>query len=140
MASKKELFASAIALCEAHGASEELTAGLTDLLAPKAGGATVNVEEVYNEDEGTLLCSVSGVWLPATEEFFYEDKSGASKFNGLKRLSRQAESIRKTFIKTQRASEAAIMNDVLDGEITPEDGKEMVATLKANKPDFSSVA
>ena len=139
MASKKELFASAMELCEAHGASNELVSGLTDLLAPKAGGATVNVEEVYNESEDLLLCSVSGAWLPATEEYFYEDKSGKSQFNGLKRLSRQAESIRKTFIKTQRVSETAIMNDVLDGAITPEDGKEMVADLKANKPDFSSV-
>lgn len=136
---KKELFASAMELCEANDASKELVSGLTDLLAPKTGGATVVVEDVYNKDEGTLLCSVSGVWLPATVEYFYEDKSGKSHFNGLRRLSRQAESIRKTHTKTIKASETAIMNDVLDGEMSVEDGKAQVAALKDSKPDFSAV-
>ena len=140
MASKKELFASAMELCETHGASDALVAGLTDLLAPKSGGATVNVADVYNEDEGTLLCSVSGVWLPATAEYFYEDKSEKSPFNGLRRLSRQAESIRKQHTKQIKASEAAIMNDVLDGELDATEAKEQIAELKASKPDFSSVA
>ena len=127
-------------LCEANKASTELVAGLTALLAPKTGGATVDVESVYNAEDEELLCSVSGVWLPATTEYFYEDKSGKSPFNGLRRLSRQAESIRKTHIKTVKASEAAIMNDVLDGHLDNEDAKEQIAELKASKPDFSSVA
>ena len=139
MATKKEIFAAAIVLCETHKASDELVKGLTDLLEPKAGGAKVNVEDVYNEAEGTLLCSVSNVWLPATLDFFYEDKSGKSQFNGLRRLSRQAESIRKTHTKTVAASEKAIMSDVLDGVISPEDGKAKVEAIKAVTPDYSVV-
>ena len=139
MATKKEIFALAMVLCEQEGASEALIKGLTDLLAPKTGGAKVNVEDVFNADENLLQCSVSGVWLPATAEYFYEDKSGKSPFNGLRRLSRQAESIRKTFDKQLKASKNAIMADVLDGVISPEEGKERVEELKAAKPDYSSV-
>jgi len=138
MATKKETHATAMALCEEHGASENLINGLTDLLAPKSGGATVNVDEVF--DGENLQCAVSGEWLPATEEYFYEDKGGKSPFNGLRRLSRQAESIRKTHAKKIKASENAIMNDVLDGEMTPEDGKVQVAALKTEVPDYSAVA
>ena len=139
MATKKEIFAAAIALCTQHEASDKLIEGLTDLLEPKSGGATVVVEDVYNEEEGLLQCSVSGVWLPATLDFFYEDKSGKSPFNGLRRLSRQAESVRKTFIKVNKTSEQAIMNDVLDEVITQAEGKEKIAAIKALTPDYSSV-
>jgi len=138
MATKKEIFTAAMELCEANGASEELVNGLTDLLAPKTAGAKVKVEDVFNEETNELLCSVSNVWLPATAEYFYEDKSGKG-INGLRRLSRQAESIRKAHAKTIRASEAAIMDDVLNEVITNEDAKEKIAALKESKPDFSSV-
>lgn len=139
MATKKDILAAALVICVAHKASEKLTAELTELLAPKSGGATIVVEDVYNAEEGTLLCSVSDVWLPATVDFFYEDKSGKSPFNGLRRLSRQAESIRKTHTKVTKASEAAIMNDVLDGHVSIEDANPQIAELKASKPDFSGV-
>jgi len=134
---KKDTFAAVIALCTEHKASKVLVAGLTDLLEPKSGGAKVNVEDVMKD--GNLLCSVSEKWLPATVEFFYEDKSGKSPFNGLRRLSRQAESIRKTHAKQVSTSEKAIMSDVLDGEMTPEDGKAKVAALKEVHPDYSGV-
>lgn len=137
MATKKEIFESAMALCEQEGASAELVKGLTDLLAPKTGGAKINVEDVFDGEK--LQCSVSDVWLPATAEYFYEDKSGKSPFNGLRRLSRQAEAIRKAHDKKIKASKAAIMSDVLDGNISPEEGKEAVEALLADKPDYSTV-
>lgn len=138
MATKKEIFAAAMALCTEHKAPKALVAGLTDLLEPKAGGAKVNVEEVFDGEK--LQCAVSGVWLPATLDFFYEDKSGKSPFNGLRRLSRQAESIRKTHAKTIAASQKAIMSDVLDGSITPDEGKAKIEKILAVQPDYSSVS
>ena len=137
MATKKEIYASAMELCETHGASDELVSGLTDLLAPKTGGATVNVEEVF--DGKNLQCSVSGVWLPATTEFFYEDKGGKSPFNGLKRTSRLGEAARKAHNKAVSASCNAIMSDVLDGELSAEDGKIAIEAEKAKVVDYSSV-
>ena len=138
MATKKDIFVVAMALCEEHKASKKLVEGLTNLLAPKAGGAKVDVDSVMKD--GKLLCAVSNVWLPATLEFFYEDKSGKSPFNGLRRLSRQAESIRKTHAKQISVSEKAIMSDVLDGSMTPEAGKAKVEALKNIHPDYSSVS
>lgn len=147
MATKKEIHATVTnevaVLCTAEGVEEstveKLMAILDSNLAPKPGGATVKLEDVYNEEDDTILCSVSGVWLPATEEYFYAEKVEGKGIKGLKRLSRQAESIRKTAIKVLNATEKAIMADVLAGEMTPEDGKEALEAAKAIKPDFSSV-
>jgi len=149
MATKKEIFSTvsgAVAkLCETNKINskfqEALQAIIADNLAPKAGGATVNIEDVTKSKDGKITeiqCSVSGVFLPATADFFYEDKAGKG-INGLKRLSRQAESIRKSHIKVLAATEKAIMADVLDGAMTPEAGKAKLEKAKAVKPDYSGV-
>lgn len=143
MATKAEIFKSVLAICEKHDVPATIVAELAEVLKPKTGGAQVNLEEVTKTNKNgeitELLCSVSGVFLPATTEFFYEDKSGKG-INGLRRLSRQAEAIRKDFTRTQKASEKAIMEDVLNGDLTVDEGKEAIAALKANQPDYSSVA
>jgi len=150
MATKQEIFDTVsnevTALCEKHQVSKKVTEGLAAIietnLKPKAGGASVNIDEVTKKDEQgnitEIMCSVSGVFLPATADFFYEDKAGKG-INGLKRLSRQAESIRKQHIKTLATTEKAIMFDVLDGVMTPEAGKAKLEKAKAIKPDFSDV-
>jgi len=152
MATKKEIFETVSkevgAVCTKFNVPANVKAELESIieanLAPKAGGATVNVDEVTKKDANgkvtQILCSVSGKWLPATKEFFYEDKVGKGIADtGLKRLSRQAESIRKQYIKTLTATEKAIMADVLDGKMTPEQGKAKLEKAKATKPDYSSV-
>lgn len=113
-------------------------------LAPKSGGAQIDVESVVTRDsEGNvseMVCAVSGVSLPANLDFFYEDKHGKGfAETGLRRLSRQAEGIRKVHAKTVGASEKAIMNDVMEAVLSPEDGKAKLEALKATKPDYSSV-
>jgi hypothetical protein len=139
---KKEQLALVLEVCAKHKASAELTSALTELLAPKAGGATINIDEVTKKDSSGkithIMCSVSGKFLPATEEYFYADKAGKG-INGLKRLSRQAEAIRKQYTKTVSVSEKAIMADVIDGKIKPEEAKAKLAKIKAAKPDYSSV-
>jgi len=150
MATKKEIFETVTtavsALCKQHNTpvkfNDALNAILSDNLAPKVGGASVNLEEVTKSVDGKvteIMCSVSGKFLPATKEFFYEDKAGKG-INGLKRVSRQAESIRKVHVKALAATEKAIMTDVLDGKMTPEAGKARLAKAKEAKPDYSSVS
>lgn len=151
MASKKELFEAVenqvIELCTTHNTSKKFNEALMLIiaanLAPKAGGASVDLDEVTVKDaNGTVVeiqCSVSGVFLPATGEFFYEDKGGKG-INGLKRLSRQAEAIRKQHAKVLSTTEKAIMADVLDGTLLPEEAKAKVEAARAVKPDYSSVS
>jgi len=150
MATKKEIFegtvSAVIALCDEHKVANKFRAALSaileDNLAPKAGGATVNIDEVTKKDaDGNIthiLCSVSSKFLPATEEFFYAEKNGKG-INGLKRVSKQGESIKKAHNKQLAATEKAIMTDVLDGVMTPEQGKAKLEKAKLEKPDFSSV-
>lgn len=148
MASKKDthalVLAAVTALCALEKVGEDFTTKVTDVLnntlAPKSGGATVNISEVYNEEDDTILCSVSGVWLPATEVYFYAEKAEGKGIKGLKRVSKQGESVRKSATKVLAATEKAIMTDVLSGEMTPEDGQAKLLAAKAIKPDYSSVS
>lgn len=141
MASKKEIFASAMELCKANGASEKLVKGLTELLEPKKGGATVNIEDVFvpkaKDGKAYLLCSVSDLWMEATADNFYEDASENNKFGGVKRLSRAAEGARKKAVAAKKATEKAVMADLIAKKITPEQGEAELAKVKA--PDFSGI-
>jgi len=143
MASKKEVLELVLEKCSEFNAKQPLVDALTAILAPKTAGATVNVEDVTQKDASGnithILCSVSNKFLPATVDFFYEDKGGKGIL-GLKRLSRQAEGIRKTHLRTVQVSEKAIVADILDGVITNEAGKAKIEALRNSKPDFSSVS
>ncbi len=156
MASKKEIYETTTEAVEAlctqfktpKAFNEKLQAILTENLAPKTAGMTVNLDDVTRKDANgkitEIQCSVSGVWLPATKEYFYEEKAEGKGIEGtdgshLKRLSRQAESVRKQFTKAQQASEKAIMADVLSGDLTPDEAKEALSATKAKKPDYLSV-
>lgn len=129
--------------------NKEQTEGIIEILntylAPKQAGAVINLDEVTKKDAAGkithLLCNLSGKFLPATKEFFYEDKTGKGVGGtGLKRLSRQAEAIRKAFLKVQVASEKAITADLVDGKISREDAKKKLDALRTQKPDFSAVS
>ena len=150
MATKKEIFDTVSnetkALCTKFKVPANVCTALTAIyeanLAPKASGATIDIDKVTHKDANgkitEIQCSLSGKFLPATKEFFYEDKAGKG-IDGLKRLSRQAEAIRKHHIKTVAATEKAIMSDVLDGVMTPKQAKAKLEAVKASKPDYSSV-
>ena len=147
MASKKEIFESAIALCKEHKASETLVNALTGLLKPKAAGQSVNLAEVTKKvgDKVTeIMCQVSGKFLPATVAFFYEDKAGkgitGTDGKSLRRLSRQAESIRKEHIRVNKASKDAIVADMLAGKLDNKVANGKIEALAAQKPNFSTVS
>ena len=145
MATKLEIFKQVQALCEEQGASEQLVKGLTELLEPKKGGMTVDIESIVKRDnEGNITeikCRYSDVWLPANLLNFPKDSaSKAINADGeaLYTVSKQALSIKKAAAKTLAASRAAITNDVLDEVISPAEAKEMIANLSA-EPDYSGI-
>lgn len=146
---KADIFAKAMSLCTEHKASDKLVAGLTDLLKPKTAGQHVDLDTVTKKDSNgkvvELQCSVSGKFLPATTEFFYEEKAEGKGIKGidgvaLRRLSRQAESIRKDFTRAKVASQNAITADVLAKKISVDEGARKIEALNASKPDFSKVS
>lgn len=153
--SKKELYAEVSGnitkLLEANEVDSDIIAevqkAIDASLKPGVFGArSVNIDDVVKKDSNgnitEILCNVSNVWLPASVEYFYEDLSGKSKIVvdgvALKRLSRQAEGIRKKFISQQAKASQAITTKVLNGEISAEEGKRLLAELP-EKPDFSEV-
>lgn len=119
---------------------------VVELVTPKTGGAVTDVNEVANFDaEGNvtaILCSLSKRWLPVYDEEgnenFYTDAK-SDKFGGFKRLSKAAESIRQKHSKALKATEAAVLADLLNPEVSLTEA-EAQATLEAAKTvDYSSV-
>lgn len=141
MASKKEIFAQAVVILLKHNASKGLIAEISAILEPKKGGMSVNIEDVFvpkaKDGKAYLLCAVSGLWLEASVENFYEDTTEGNKFGGIKRLSRLAEGARKKAIAAKRATESAVMQDMLAGNITSEEAKAQLT--KVAGPDFSVI-
>ena len=139
--SKIETFNKVVEILDAHNANKNLRAALISLLEPKKGGSSINVEDVYvakaQDGKAYLQCSVSGKWMEATAENFYEDASETNKFGGLKRLSRAAESARKQAIATKKATEKAVMTDLLAGVITKEQAQTTLDAVVG--ADFSTV-
>jgi len=141
MATKKEINARVLKLCAEYKAPEALTKALDELTKPGKGGATINIDEVFvpkaKDGKAYLQCSVSGLWMEATKENFYEDLSENNKFGGVKRLSRAAEGARKKAISVKKATEKAVMTDLLAKKITAEEGNKILDGIKG--PDFSGI-
>ena len=118
---------------------------ISDNLAPKQAGMSIDLDEVTKVKNGKIVeiqCAVSKVFLPATKEFFYEDKQGKGILvDGvrLRRLSRQAESIRKKHAKYVEKTEREAMGEVLSGTMTPEQAKQIIEIARNKKPDYSSI-
>ena len=130
---KTQIFEAVMAVCAEYKVPKEFKAELETLLAPKNSGRFVNIDEITE-----IMCSISGVFLPATAEYFYEARDGKG-INGLTRISKQADAIRKAHLKAVVASSKAITDDVLDGKITPAEGKKQLEKIKAQTPDYSKV-
>lgn len=144
MASKKDILVVVAGILAANGVSEDskVYKELIEALEPKKGGASVNTDDVFvaqaSDGKAYLLCSVSGLWLEATVENFYEDLGNENnKFGGLKRLSRAAEAARKKAITAKKATEKSVMEDLLAGNISAEEGKAIIAAVAG--PDYSGI-
>lgn len=112
---------------------------IDEVTKPGVGGAKVDPESVCvrNEDgEVThIQCSLSKRWLPVYDEEgnenFYSDTKNDT-FGGFKRLSKKAESIRQKSAKAIKATEAAVLADLLnkDVELSEEDAQKLIADSK----------
>jgi len=104
--------------------------------------AVVNLDEVRKVDKAgkatKIKCSASGVWLPATVDFFYEDKKGNKDFGNLLRRSRQAEKIYKDFNKAVKEGKEKIWADFNEDKIDGGQAKALMKKLPV-APDYSQV-
>ena len=143
---KKAIFEEAQSILEKHKIKGEAKDAILELLEPKKGGQAIDLESIVKRDaSGDIVevkCKLSGVFLPATEDFFYADKGSkivtADGFE-CSRTSKQAKALKREASKIYKASKDAIMSDVLEGKITPEDGKEALADISP-EPDYSLVS
>jgi len=140
MATKSEIFTAAIAICTELNLGDVATAKFTELLEPKKGGAQFNIEDVTMSEDGTIthiLDSVFGVWVPVFDdegnENFYAKPDTEL---GWSRFSKAAEKSRKDREKVFKATEKATFADVMAGEITPDDAKEVMAEAETARHDI----
>ena len=131
--SKKETLALVLAVLSAHKVEDKVVAEITALLEPKKGGAVLDINEIAKFEDGELthiMDSVTGVFMPLYDEDGNENFYAKPDTQlGWSRLSRASEKARKEAEKAKKASTKAIMDDVLDGNITPEEAKELLAAL-----------
>lgn len=147
MASKQDIFNSAMAILAAHnvGESKPLYVELKELLEPKKGGNGTDVSEyVTFDDMGKaikIVCRFSGVEFEANAVNFYSDKNSKIECaNGdvVSPHSREAIKIKNDFAKTIKASKDAITADVMNEVISPAEGKARIEALPT-EPDYSVV-
>ena len=136
MATKAEVFASAIEICNELDLGEAAIAKFTTLLEPKKGGAQFNIEDVTEVDaDGTIthiLDSVFNVMVPVFDEEGNENFYAKPDTElGWSRFSKAAEKSRKDREKTFKATEKAVFSDVMSGDVTPDDAKELMAEAEA---------
>ena len=138
--SKTEIWSEVQSVLEKYDVPNELVTELTNILEPKRGGGSVDIESLVKRDvEGNIVelkCSLSGVFLPATAENFYSDKQGVG---GFRRASRPATAIKKEFDKEQATVKASIVDELIAGNIDNTDAQAQIAELEAKTPDYSTV-
>ena len=135
MATKKEIFISALAICEELKLSKKAVTAFTELLEPKKGGAQFNIEDVtLVDDKGVIthvLDSVFNIMIPVFDdegnENFYAKPDTEL---GWSRFSKAAEKSRKDREKVFKATEKAVFSDVMEGTITPDDAKELMSAAE----------
>lgn len=113
---------------------------LDEQLKPKVGGMFQkrDISEVTKSNaEGKIshiLCSISNVFLPATDEFFYREKNGEG-IAGFRRGSKPGEAV----LKAHKRKAITIVNDITAGRISPAEGQKLLDAYRNSKPDFSVV-
>lgn len=141
---KQKLHEEVMSLCAKYKVSEEFTSKLSELTEPKtAGAAKVEDYVVFGEDGQPvfILCNTHKVWEPVFDEdgkprFKKDEKSKSGYFRDCQEGIKEFRKARKMV----EDSKTAIMNDVLDGKIQPEEGKQALAEIgdaKSNVPDPS---
>ena len=123
-----------------HNVSKKAIEAVKEYMTPKKG-AVLNLDEVTERDPNSgaiteIKCSLSGVWLPATEEFFNK-KEGTTL--GFDRNSKQATKLKLEHTKRIAATKANVFNDVLSGAVSPEEAKRIVEDAESTVVDYSAI-
>jgi len=140
MATKKEIFESAMTICNELNLGEDAVAKFTELLEPKKGGAAFNIDDVVTRDEDGnithILDSIFNVMVPVY------DADGEPNFYakpdtelGWSRFSKAAEKSRKDREKTFKATEKAVFADLLAGLIDAERAKSLMEEAEAARKE-----
>jgi len=135
---KLETYEAGLAICNELDLGEAAIAKFTELLKPKKGGAQFNIEDVTTFDENGVLThildSVFNVLVPVFDdegnENFYAKPDTELAWS---RFSKAAEKSRKDREKAFKATEKAVFADVMGGDITPEEAKELMATAETER-------
>jgi len=138
MATKKEIYLSAIEICNDLELGEDAIAKFTALLEPKKGGAAFNIEDVTTvDDQGVIthiLDSIFNVMVPVYDEAgepnFYAKPDTEL---GWSRFSKAAEKSRKDREKAFKATEKAVFADVMAGAISPDEAKELMEAANVER-------
>ena len=146
---KKKMNELVLEVCETHGISAEANAALDELTKPKSGGAQIDINEIVSRDDaGTITHIFDTVierWVPIFDEEGNENfyvKEGTEL--GYSRHSKFSEKLRKDAEKKFKATEKALLKDIVTGVITPEDGSIVLEEAEAARKvydagDFGSV-
>lgn len=125
---------------ESHNVSKKAIEAVKELMTPKKG-IPLDLDEVTKKDSAgnitEIKCSLSGVFLPATDDYFYK-KEGTTL--GYDRNSKQATKLKSDHAKKVAATKSNVFNDVLAGQVSPEEAKRLVKEAEASTVDYSSVA
>jgi hypothetical protein len=138
---KKELYAAVSDIVEKYGIEGEAKNELLALVEPKKAGARFDIDEVAcRDEEGTvthIFDSVLHVWIPVYdtdgEANFYEKPDTEL---GWSCFSRLAEKLRKENEKKFKATKEAVLNDLLNGAITQEEGKQLLEEAEEARKTF----
>jgi len=132
---KKELNVAILAGLTELNATPEQLAFVDGLTKPKIGGGSSNVNDytVYDED-GTvthIFCVYHKKWEPVVNEDGEELVKPNDKIkNGYTRECIEASTAWKEQTRTYKATKDGIMLDLLEGEVSPEDSKKLLATAE----------
>lgn len=130
----------------AKEAQASLNAIFSKYLEPKQSGfgKKVDLSEVTKRDANgkitEILCSISGKWLPATSEFFYNETKGTGIGDtGFRRGSKPGEATLKAFKRDQFKRQQELIAQAGASKITTEQLQKSLAALNSEKVDFSGV-
>jgi len=127
---------------EANGIEGDAANELKGHFEPRRGGGAATPEDYTVFDaEGNpayVFCTVHKKWEPVTDgEGKPLFKENAKSKNGLSRYCIEGDKQWKERAKAFKASKDAVLQDLLEGEITGDEAKELItAAEKARKGDF----
>ena len=117
--------------------TQDMVDTLTAAVGPKSkGAAAYNIADITKVENGKTVANldtVAKVWLPATADFFYEEKEAnrqKPELNNLKTHSKAREKLGKEHVKLKKRAKDVIWNGTVLGDyITKEESSDLLASV-----------